>query len=117
MSERVFTISTTAGAKTIDRLCAIQNGHGRNGHHHAMPTEKRYAHIVGWGKYVPEKVMTNNDIAKIVDVRRPHLQFARPVVHERLRTHHQRLLDLALVEQQPQRENRLTRFAKPHFVG
>jgi 3-oxoacyl-[acyl-carrier-protein] synthase-3 len=27
----------------------------------------RYAHIVGWGKYVPSKVMTNDDIAKIVD--------------------------------------------------
>jgi 3-oxoacyl-[acyl-carrier-protein] synthase-3 len=27
----------------------------------------RYAHIVGWGKYVPGKVMTNDDIAKIVD--------------------------------------------------
>jgi 3-oxoacyl-[acyl-carrier-protein] synthase III len=26
-----------------------------------------YAHIVGWGKYVPPKVMTNNDLAKIVD--------------------------------------------------
>jgi 3-oxoacyl-[acyl-carrier-protein] synthase-3 len=26
-----------------------------------------YAHIVGWGKYVPPKVMTNHDIAKIVD--------------------------------------------------
>jgi 3-oxoacyl-[acyl-carrier-protein] synthase-3 len=27
----------------------------------------RYAHIVGWGKYVPSKVMTNDDIAKLVD--------------------------------------------------
>jgi 3-oxoacyl-[acyl-carrier-protein] synthase-3 len=26
-----------------------------------------YAHIVGWGKYVPLKVMTNHDLAKIVD--------------------------------------------------
>ena len=26
-----------------------------------------YAHIVGWGKYVPPKVMTNNDLSKIVD--------------------------------------------------
>ena len=26
-----------------------------------------YAHIVGWGKYVPPKVMTNADISKIVD--------------------------------------------------
>lgn len=26
-----------------------------------------YAHIVGWGKYVPAKVLTNDDIAKLVD--------------------------------------------------
>ena len=27
----------------------------------------RYAHITGWGKFVPQRVMTNDDIAKIVD--------------------------------------------------
>ena len=27
----------------------------------------KYAHIVGWGSYLPEKVVTNNDIAQIVD--------------------------------------------------
>ena len=43
-----------------------RNGQG-NGHNHAMPTDKRYAHVVGWGKYIPEKVMTNDDLAKIVD--------------------------------------------------
>ena len=26
-----------------------------------------YAHITGWGMAVPEKVLTNNDIAKMVD--------------------------------------------------
>jgi 3-oxoacyl-[acyl-carrier-protein] synthase-3 len=26
-----------------------------------------YAHIVGWGKYVPDKVVTNHDLAKIMD--------------------------------------------------
>ncbi len=26
-----------------------------------------YAHIVGWGMYVPDKIMTNDDLAKIVD--------------------------------------------------
>ena len=26
-----------------------------------------YAHIVGWGKYIPEKVVTNHDLAKILD--------------------------------------------------
>ena len=27
----------------------------------------RYAHIVGWGKYVPERVVTNDDLSKLVD--------------------------------------------------
>lgn len=27
----------------------------------------RYAHIVGWGKYAPERVMTNDDLSKLVD--------------------------------------------------
>lgn len=27
----------------------------------------RYAHITGWGKALPEKIMTNHDIAKLVD--------------------------------------------------
>jgi 3-oxoacyl-[acyl-carrier-protein] synthase-3 len=26
-----------------------------------------YAHIVGWGKYIPEKLVTNHDLAKIMD--------------------------------------------------
>ncbi len=26
-----------------------------------------YAHIVGWGKYIPQKVVTNHDLAKIMD--------------------------------------------------
>jgi 3-oxoacyl-[acyl-carrier-protein] synthase-3 len=27
----------------------------------------RYAHVVGWGKYVPPKVISNDDLAKMVD--------------------------------------------------
>ena len=27
----------------------------------------KYAHITGWGMSVPEKVMTNDDIAELVD--------------------------------------------------
>ena len=38
-----------------------------NGHNHTLPSDKRYAHVVGWGKYIPEKVMTNDDLAKIVE--------------------------------------------------
>lgn len=38
-----------------------KNGH-KNGHKNG-----RYPHIVGWGKYIPEKVMTNFDIQSLVD--------------------------------------------------
>jgi len=31
------------------------------------PPRARYAHIVGWGYHVPEKVITNQDLAQIVD--------------------------------------------------
>src|SRR5262245_25833994 len=31
------------------------------------PYSPRYAHIVGWGKYVPPTVMTNDELAKKVD--------------------------------------------------
>ncbi|MFN3706506.1 MAG: 3-oxoacyl-ACP synthase, partial [Thermoflexales bacterium] len=27
----------------------------------------RYAHIIGWGKYLPQRVMTNDDLARMVD--------------------------------------------------
>jgi 3-oxoacyl-[acyl-carrier-protein] synthase III len=27
----------------------------------------RYAHIIGWGKYVPPNILTNNDLAKTID--------------------------------------------------
>lgn len=30
-------------------------------------TQPRYAKITGWGKYVPEKVLTNHDLEKMVD--------------------------------------------------
>lgn len=26
-----------------------------------------YAHIVGWGKYIPETIITNDDLAKLMD--------------------------------------------------
>jgi 3-oxoacyl-[acyl-carrier-protein] synthase-3 len=29
--------------------------------------ERLYAHIVGWGKYIPERVITNDDIAQFMD--------------------------------------------------
>lgn len=37
------------------------NGNG------SRPRKMRYAHIVGWGKYLPKKVLTNEDLTKMVD--------------------------------------------------
>ena len=43
---------------------------------------KRYAHILGWGKYVPEKILTNNDLAQIVDTSDEWIR-TRTGIHER----------------------------------
>ena len=37
------------------------NGNGRR------PARLRYAHVIGWGKYLPAGVRTNDDIARMVD--------------------------------------------------
>jgi 3-oxoacyl-[acyl-carrier-protein] synthase-3 len=37
------------------------NGNGRR------PRRLRYAHLIGWGKYLPKKILTNQDIAQMVD--------------------------------------------------
>ncbi len=37
------------------------NGNG------GRPRRLRYAHIIGWGKYLPKKTLTNQDIAQMVD--------------------------------------------------
>ena len=41
-----------------------------------------YAHIVGWGKYVPPKIMTNNDLAKTVETTDEWI-FSRTGIRER----------------------------------
>jgi len=42
----------------------------------------RHAHIVGWGKYVPSKVLTNADLAQIVDTSDEWI-VTRTGIHER----------------------------------
>jgi len=39
---------------------------GNNG----RPRRLRYAHIIGWGMYVPEEIRTNADIAQLVAPKR-----------------------------------------------
>ena len=29
--------------------------------------QQRYAHVTGWGRYVPSQVLTNHDLERMVD--------------------------------------------------
>lgn len=58
------------------------NGNGKgptNGHGPASPC---YAHITGWGMAVPERVMTNDELARLVDTNDEWIQ-ARTGIKER----------------------------------
>lgn len=71
------------GSSTIRATQSSEAAHAGNGHQvpyadrkrHASPRNgigngaitRRYAHIVGWGMSVPEKVLTNDDMAAIVE--------------------------------------------------
>ncbi len=45
------------------RLKRKMPGNGNGGRPHRL----RYAHLIGWGKYLPEKVLTNAEIAQMVE--------------------------------------------------
>ena len=42
----------------------------------------KYAHIVGWGSYLPERILTNDDISELVDTSDEWI-FARTGIRER----------------------------------
>src|SRR5581483_5858085 len=52
-----------------------------NNNHHA-----RYAHIVGWGKYVPPNVMTNDALAKKVDTSDKWIRERTGIIERRIAT-------------------------------
>lgn len=61
------------------------NGHSANSHR--LPgggrfTPPRYAHIVGWGMEVPERVITNKDLEAVVDTTDEWIR-TRTGIHER----------------------------------
>jgi len=68
------------------------SSNGKNGHlpptngkgptHDHGPASPRYAHITGWGMAVPERVMTNDEIARLVDTNDEWIQ-ARTGIKER----------------------------------
>jgi len=47
---------------------------------------QRYAKITGWGKYVPERVVTNDDLARIVDTSDEWIRTRTGIRERRLRT-------------------------------
>ena len=47
-------------------------------------TSKRYAQIVGWGKYVPSHVLTNDDLAKMVDTSDDWIRARTGIVERRI---------------------------------
>ncbi len=47
-----------------------------------VSTAARYAHVIGWGMHVPEKIVTNDDLSKIVDTNDEWIQ-ARTGIRQR----------------------------------
>lgn len=47
---------------------------------------QRYAKITGWGKYVPERVVTNDDLARIVDTSDEWIRTRTGIRERRMRT-------------------------------
>jgi len=48
----------------------------------------RYAKITGWGKYVPERVLTNHDLAQMVDTSDEWITTRTGIKERRIRTEH-----------------------------
>ncbi len=49
------------------KAAVSSNGKGPRAGERRRPSYSRYAHITGWGMAVPERVLTNKDIARLVD--------------------------------------------------
>ncbi len=47
---------------------------------------ERYAKITGWGKYVPERVLTNHDLAQMVDTSDEWITTRTGIKERRIRT-------------------------------
>ncbi len=51
-----------------------------------MVTTERYAKIAGWGKYVPDKILTNHDLEKLVDTNDEWITTRTGIKERRIRT-------------------------------
>jgi 3-oxoacyl-[acyl-carrier-protein] synthase-3 len=49
-------------------------------------SQERYAHIVGWGKYLPPNILTNEDLAKKVDTSDAWIRERTGIVERRIAT-------------------------------
>ncbi len=49
----------------------------------------RYAHVVGWGMYVPEKIVTNDDISKLVETSDEWIQTRTGIKQRRVASEHE----------------------------
>ena len=47
-------------------------------------TSKTYAQIVGWGKYVPGQILTNDDLAEMVDTSDDWIRTRTGIVERRI---------------------------------
>lgn len=54
-----------------------------------------YAHITGWGTAIPEKILTNHEIAKLVDTDDEWIRSRTGIVERRIATDHQTTASLA----------------------
>jgi len=55
-----------------------------------------YAHIVGWGKYVPEKIITNNDIAQFMDTSDEWIRSRTGISERRFADEHETTASMAI---------------------
>jgi 3-oxoacyl-[acyl-carrier-protein] synthase-3 len=59
-----------------------------------------YAHIVGWGKYIPEKVVTNDDIAKFMDTSDDWIKTRTGIAERRFAAKHESTATMAIAAAQ-----------------
>jgi 3-oxoacyl-[acyl-carrier-protein] synthase-3 len=56
----------------------------------------QYAHIVGWGKYLPEAVITNDDLARIVDTTDGWIRERTGIIERRLASQRETSASMAI---------------------
>lgn len=61
---------------------------------------QRYARITGWGKYVPERVVTNDDLAQIMDTSDEWIRTRTGIRERRLRSEHESTSSMAVAASQ-----------------